>query len=98
MGTASHCRDHANPLAEVGPERAVKAAGSPRVDFGLVLPQLSTTWQQTLDAARYAESIGADSVWVIDHVLGFRPDGDRKSTRLNSSHQISSYAVFLLKK
>ena len=53
----------------------MKAAGSPRVDFGLVLPQLSTTWQQTLDAARYAESIGADSVWVIDHVLGFRPDG-----------------------
>jgi len=53
----------------------VKAAGSPRVDFGLVLPQLSTTWEQTLDAARYAESIGADSVWVIDHVLGFRPDG-----------------------
>src|SRR5260364_76930 len=25
-------------------------------------------------------------------------DGDRKSTRLNSSHQISSYAVFCLKK
>src|SRR5258708_7157183 len=27
-----------------------------------------------------------------------RPDGDRKSTRLNSSHQIISYAVFCLKK
>src|SRR5258708_18579740 len=26
------------------------------------------------------------------------PDGDRKSTRLNSSHQIISYAVFCLKK
>src|SRR5258708_14907473 len=25
-------------------------------------------------------------------------DGDRKSTRLNSSHQITSYAVFSLKK
>src|SRR5574341_2253762 len=25
-------------------------------------------------------------------------DGDRKSTRLNSSHQLSSYAVFCLKK
>jgi len=25
-------------------------------------------------------------------------DGDRKSTRLNSSHQIISYAVFCLKK
>src|SRR5258708_16967755 len=27
-----------------------------------------------------------------------RPGGDRKSTRLNSSHQIISYAVFCLKK
>src|SRR5688572_31984260 len=27
-----------------------------------------------------------------------RPDGDRKSTRLNSSHSQSSYAVFCLKK
>src|SRR5258708_18231042 len=27
-----------------------------------------------------------------------RRDGDRKSTRLNSSHQIISYAVFCLKK
>src|SRR5947208_7407782 len=27
-----------------------------------------------------------------------RTDGDRKSTRLNSSHQIISYAVFCLKK
>src|SRR5258708_13261960 len=30
-------------------------------------------------------------------ILG-RPQGDRKSTRLNSSHQIISYAVFCLKK
>src|SRR5258708_30767691 len=28
----------------------------------------------------------------------FRPSVDRKSTRLNSSHQIISYAVFCLKK
>src|SRR5437879_7379285 len=27
-----------------------------------------------------------------------RPDGDRKSTRLNSSHRCISYAVFCLKK
>src|SRR5258708_21878382 len=30
--------------------------------------------------------------------LDVRTDGDRKSTRLNSSHQIISYAVFCLKK
>src|SRR5438132_3518569 len=27
-----------------------------------------------------------------------RPSGDRKSTRLNSSHTVTSYAVFCLKK
>src|SRR5438552_715220 len=31
-------------------------------------------------------------------LLKVAPDGDRKSTRLNSSHQIISYAVFCLKK
>src|SRR5437870_8580248 len=31
-------------------------------------------------------------------VVGAYPDGDRKSTRLNSSHVAISYAVFCLKK
>src|SRR5947208_10399153 len=30
--------------------------------------------------------------------VGISDEGDRKSTRLNSSHQIISYAVFCLKK
>src|SRR5207244_11199950 len=39
----------------------------------------------------------------LGHILGCAfgrrsPDSDRKSTRLNSSHQITSYAVFCLKK
>src|SRR5438132_10485044 len=33
-----------------------------------------------------------------DHVGDRRPQGDRKSTRLNSSHTVISYAVFCLKK
>src|SRR5947207_7407827 len=34
-----------------------------------------------------------------EHLLGGRgEDGDRKSTRLNSSHTVISYAVFCLKK
>src|SRR5258708_30364531 len=33
-----------------------------------------------------------------DGSVFFRKYGDRKSTRLNSSHQIISYAVFCLKK
>src|SRR5207244_12973141 len=32
------------------------------------------------------------------HTTGTSPDKDRKSTRLNSSHQIISYAAFCLKK
>src|SRR5438876_1484111 len=32
------------------------------------------------------------------HAGGFGADGDRKSTRLNSSHPSISYAVFCLKK
>src|SRR5258708_23521317 len=32
------------------------------------------------------------------HLRGVSPPIDRKSTRLNSSHQIISYAVFCLKK
>src|SRR5258708_15194212 len=32
------------------------------------------------------------------HPVALQPQRDRKSTRLNSSHQIISYAVFCLKK
>src|SRR5207253_7887181 len=35
---------------------------------------------------------------VLDEVLGTDDKGDRKSTRLNSSHVAISYAVFCLKK
>src|SRR5438552_8309515 len=43
-----------------------------------------------------AELLRAD---VADQMGGaIRPQEDRKSTRLNSSHQIISYAVFCLKK
>src|SRR5207244_13119498 len=36
--------------------------------------------------------------WVVQHDGSKRFLSDRKSTRLNSSHQIISYAVFCLKK
>src|SRR5258708_31892340 len=42
------------------------------------------------------ESHHADEISVPDRILGVV--ADRKSTRLNSSHQIISYAVFCLKK
>src|SRR5437588_6939484 len=35
---------------------------------------------------------------VLRILRGAEPEGDRKSTRLNSSHTVISYAVFCLKK
>jgi alkanesulfonate monooxygenase SsuD/methylene tetrahydromethanopterin reductase-like flavin-dependent oxidoreductase (luciferase family) len=40
---------------------------------GVVLPQVAADWDKVTEAAEHAESVGADSVWVIDHVLGFPP-------------------------
>lgn len=42
--------------------------------IGVVLPQVGVDWDEVLAAARHAEEVGADSVWVIDHVLGFPAD------------------------
>src|SRR5947208_10200069 len=45
-------------------------------------------------ASQWAQADSASALaWVRN-----LPAGDRKSTRLNSSHQIISYAVFCLKK
>src|SRR2546427_9136550 len=42
--------------------------------------------------------IAAIGIGRVDHKHGARQQGDRKSTRLNSSHSQISYAVFCLKK
>src|SRR5258708_27597622 len=51
---------------------------------------------------RAAGRLASAGARFLDGVRGrdrlFRPGEDRKSTRLNSSHQIISYAVFCLKK
>src|SRR2546426_8784861 len=41
---------------------------------------------------------GADLYKAIDNETGRASESDRKSTRLNSSHLVISYAVFCLKK
>src|SRR5947208_8652659 len=51
-------------------------------------------WVGTCLLVALAEAAGKD--WSRPRPA--RPAGDRKSTRLNSSHQIISYAVFCLKK
>src|SRR5256884_3524906 len=47
------------------------------------------------DPPRVRESLPCDWRWALD---GRELRGDRKSTRLNSSHGYISYAVFCLKK
>src|SRR5438034_6673208 len=57
------------------------------VGYGLWAPGVNFTW---LVGPAFAESVNEGAVtdrW-----------GDRKSTRLNSSHTVISYAVFCLKK
>src|SRR5258708_24235279 len=46
------------------------------------------------------QCLGTDGEWDWESIPSDRSDEwlDRKSTRLNSSHQIISYAVFCLKK
>jgi alkanesulfonate monooxygenase SsuD/methylene tetrahydromethanopterin reductase-like flavin-dependent oxidoreductase (luciferase family) len=44
-----------------------------KMHIGVVLPQVAADWEGVVESARHAESLGADSVWVIDHVLGFPP-------------------------
>src|SRR5258708_28934236 len=50
----------------------------------------------TLFRSLPAETRGGARRWSSEWIAHQRPD--RKSTRLNSSHQIISYAVFCLKK
>src|SRR5258708_30476746 len=49
-------------------------------------------------AAKAAELSGQNERAIFEILLQREKLGDRKSTRLNSSHQIISYAVFCLKK
>src|SRR5258708_14971548 len=54
--------------------------------------------RQALDVADGAAHLDDDDVVPVGGVQDEALDLDRKSTRLNSSHQIISYAVFCLKK
>src|SRR2546427_1578893 len=79
----------------LGPLDPVYEAGRPLPDRETIAARAPSLW-------RYKEWLpfDGDPVWSLD--TGFTPlvdaAGDRKSTRLNSSHSQISYAVFCLKK
>src|SRR5258708_24637279 len=63
--------------------------------------RLKTCWLKTRRALRSRNGTGTAvraELWLLLALLQFGANRDRKSTRLNSSHQIISYAVFCLKK
>jgi alkanesulfonate monooxygenase SsuD/methylene tetrahydromethanopterin reductase-like flavin-dependent oxidoreductase (luciferase family) len=41
-----------------------------QIHFGVNLPQISRTWQETREAALTFERLGFDSVWLNDHLYG----------------------------
>lgn len=42
----------------------------PLVHFGVTVPQIKRTWQESRDNSREFEAMGYDSLWVCDHVYG----------------------------
>src|SRR5258708_2933641 len=86
-----------NSKSYVSPTLTTWRAGrGVRTDTGTSKPSLATRRQSTSappGAGRVAES-GA----LSENTAAAGGTKDRKSTRLNSSHQIISYAVFCLKK
>src|SRR2546422_4796026 len=64
-----------------------------------------TTLFRSQNAAKWGDIVGVPALLIVAGVLWLarrrratRRAGDRKSTRLNSSHGYISYAVFCLKK
>src|SRR5207244_5270376 len=61
----------------------------------LKMPELSREYRVSADGTIEMPFLGPIQAGHFDRAIGAQ---DRKSTRLNSSHQIISYAVFCLKK
>ncbi len=50
-------------------------AHTTRVHFGITVPQISRTWEESKTAAIAFERLGFDSLWVCDHLYGVpRPE------------------------
>src|SRR3712207_8060739 len=78
----------------VDPYRAFKC-DVPNLSTSLYFVINDSFYKKSLPQAQLPEGVIVDS---LSHVAAEKPDLDRKSTRLNSSHANISYAVFCLKK
>ena len=42
----------------------------PNIHFGVTVPQIKRTWEESRSAALDFEAMGYDSLWVCDHLYG----------------------------
>ncbi|MCA9853212.1 MAG: LLM class flavin-dependent oxidoreductase, partial [Dehalococcoidia bacterium] len=40
------------------------------IHFGVTIPQIKRTWEESKDASQEFEAMGYDSLWVCDHLYG----------------------------
>src|SRR5438552_13956062 len=85
---ASDRRARVSSIPDVSPAQLQTDDKSLRQAFATLLRNSSAHWPAFVSPASARASFPVPSM----------VSGDRKSTRLNSSHQIISYAVFCLKK
>src|SRR5207245_2571434 len=86
-------------VADFGIARLAQASGGTGVGEVLGTPDFMSPEQasgEAVDGRSDLYSLGVVGYYVLSGKLPF--EGDRKSTRLNSSHGSISYAVFCLKK
>src|SRR2546426_609970 len=83
------------PIPEDAPLAPVNPYGEAKRDFERVLADYARADGASVVNLRYFNAAGATAHQGEDHVPETQ---DRKSTRLNSSHLVISYAVFCLKK
>src|SRR5256885_11558658 len=88
----------AHRLVEIHEDREVTRLGESVFGSGLLSPEaIALTVKVLRRFHRAIQRAGADTVRVVA-TSALRDARDRKSTRLNSSHLVISYAVFCLKK
>src|SRR5437867_11098266 len=96
-----HCAESADQAISeaVHAEHDVEVA---RLDVGVVMREQRAAQRGERPTGRHhaeLQAIDVDSRRAGElRVMAERAEGDRKSTRLNSSHRTISYAVFCLKK
>src|SRR5947208_12772417 len=96
------CRDHFLGFVERRAKRELRSQvhlrGQERIAIGMSGGKdSSTTAALLVEFLRSRSEMELIGITIDEGIASYRP-ADRKSTRLNSSHQIISYAVFCLKK